>query len=137
MKERVTEGRTVLVVVDDDDDDEEGRKERKRQQERDSRRRKRADSAKEKETTERNKGNRVSPSSLSPPGSGGPVLAPTLVVLKKSRTGPVHRSSANISLIVNRFFPLPVFFRISAHIVFCCILHLSQFLNRCSLVCVL
>ena len=49
----------------------------------------------------------------------------------------MHRSPANISLIVNRFFPLPVFFRISAHIIFCCILHLSQFLNRCSLVCVL
>ena len=49
----------------------------------------------------------------------------------------MHRSPANISLIVNRFFPLPVFFHISAHIIFCCILHLSQFLNRCSLVCVL
>ena len=49
----------------------------------------------------------------------------------------MHRSSANISLIANRFFPLPVFFRISPHIIFCCGLHLSQFLNRCSLVCVL
>ena len=46
----------------------------------------------------------------------------------------MHRSSANSSLIVNRFFPLPVFFfRISAHIVFCCAFHLSQFLNRCRL----
>jgi hypothetical protein len=71
------------------------------------------------------------------PGSSsfGPILRPTSVVHKKSKIGRVHRSSANRSRILKRFFPLPVSLRTSAHRVFCCGFHRGQFLNRCSRVC--
>jgi hypothetical protein len=67
----------------------------------------------------------------------GPVLRPTSVVRRKSRIGRVHRSSANRSRILKRFFPLPVALRTSAHRIFCCGFHRGQFLNRCSRVCTL
>jgi len=59
------------------------------------------------------------------------------VVLRKSTTALVHRSSASRSRTVKRSLPLPVAFRASAHSVFCCDFRLLQCLSRCSRVCVL
>jgi len=79
--------------------------------------------------------------SSSSPGFGGtargPTLLPTFVMSKNSRIALVHRSSASRSRTVNRFLPLPVSFRTSAHRIFCCGFHCLQCLSRCSRVCVL
>jgi hypothetical protein len=81
----------------------------------------------------------LTPSPFPVPGSSsfGPILRPTSVVRRKSKIGRAHRSSANMSQILKRFFPLPVSLRTSAHRIFCCAFYRGQFLNRYSRVCTL